>query len=340
MIYPLKISLLFLLFLSFFSCVDKIDLIPEKNRLKAIAINGKIVKGEPSVVSVLVKPIFTFSGDSRTITPVDEVYLENEQGERFIIEDRIAVGQYQQIIDPGFEITYDQKYKLTVQLSDGRVYESPFVSILPNIPIQSLDFEVVQQDRFNPITGSLEARDFIQYKITTPIVEKSSNEHAFLHWKSLKTNRYFIESGTECYTTQSADVNYIGVFDGNRIADDTLRKFPLFRDFIDNSFSDTYYFTILQETLSEEAYQYWNQVGLSINRDGNMFEPVAGLISTNIRNVSGEMDNVQGFFYATEQSLFRIRICPRDVNKSFRSQICNGCPCQRTTPPAFWESCR
>ncbi|MEM9888251.1 MAG: DUF4249 family protein [Bacteroidota bacterium] len=339
MTYILKNLLLLILFLSYFSCVDEIDLAPDEDRLEAVAVNGKIIKGNPSIISVLVQPIFTFTGESRVAVPVNEVYLQNQDGQKYIIENEVAIGQYEQVIDPTFEIAYDQKYQLIVQLADGRVYESSFVQVLRGIAIQSLDFEVVPQDRLNPITNNLESRDFIQYNITTPLTETSSSRKAFLYWSALKTNRYFIESGVECYTTQSADVNYVGVFNGSSISSDTLSEFPIFRDLIDKSFMDTYYFTILQETISEAAYQYWNQINLSINRDGNVFEPTVGLIRTNIRNASGTADNVQGFFYATEQSRFRIRICPNEVNKSFRSQICNGCPCQLTTPPTFWRPC-
>jgi len=337
-----KLSFLLLL-LSCLNCVDEIELIPEKDRLKAIAINGKIGKGEPSVISVLVSPVFTFSGDSRAITPVDEVYLQNEEGQKYIIEDRVAVGQYRQVIDPSFEITYDQKYQLTVQLSDGRVYESAFVEVLPSIPIQSLGFEIVQQDRFNPITNRLEARNFIQYKISTPLVQSSNNDKVLLRWDALKTTRYQTGSSGICYTTQAVDVNYIGLFNGNSLSSDTLINFQLVNDFIDESFSDTYYLSVLQENLPEAAYQYWNQVNLSIKRTGNMFEPVAGLVSTNIRNTAGEKDEVQGFFYATEQDTFNLRICPRDIGLSFSSQTCGDfnmpCPCPTTIPPSFWVNC-
>ncbi|MEL6719236.1 MAG: DUF4249 family protein [Bacteroidota bacterium] len=322
------------------SCVDEIDLVPEKDQLKGVAINGTLVKGSPSFISVLVKPIFTFTADSRGLVPVDEVYLLNEQGQQYLIEDRIDIGQYWQRIDPSFELDYNSRYQLKVQLSDGRTYESDFIEILPSLPITSVDFDIVQVDRLNPVTGTLQKRDFIQYNINTPLVEKATDEKALLYWKVFKTNRYQIEDGRRCYTTQSADVNYIGTFDGNSLASDTLNDFPFFRDFIDDSFSDTYYFTVQQENLPLEAYEYWNQIGLSINRDGNMFEPTAGAISTNISNATGEEDDVQGFFYATERSSFTIRICPEDVGLSFRSQLCDGCPCQSTEPPSFWEACR
>lgn len=343
MSYSLKNLSFSLLLLSFFSCVDEIDLVLEKDRLKAIAINGEIIKGEPSTISVLVKPIFTFTGDSRAITPVDEVSLQNEKGQKYIVEDRVAVGQYQQVIDPSFEITYDQRYRLVVQLSDGRIYESDFVKVLPSVPIHTLDFEIVQQDKFNPITSRLEARDFVQYNISTPLIYPPNAEKAFLHWKALKTTRYQTSGSGICYTTQAVDVNYIGLFNGNSLSNDTLINFQLVNDFIDESFSDTYYLSVLQETLSEVAYQYWNQVNLSINRTGNMFEPVAGLVSTNIRNATGVKDEVQGFFYATEQDTLHLRICPRDIGLSRSSQTCGDfnmpCPCPSTTPPSFWVNC-
>ncbi|MEM8527738.1 MAG: DUF4249 family protein [Bacteroidota bacterium] len=339
MLIQIRIRFLLAFLLLLASCIDEIELVPEKDQLKGVAINASLIKGDPSIISVLVKPIFTFSGDSRAITPVDEVYLQNEQGEQYLIENRVAIGQYWQRIDPSFDINYEDRYQIVAKLADGRVYESAFVQVRPKIPITSLNFEIIQQNLLNPTTGNLEARDFIQYTISTPVVTSSMGKKPYLRWKSLKTNRYLIEQGIICYTTQSADVNYIGLFDGNQFTTDTLTDFPFFTDFVDGSFSDTYYFTVLQESLTEEAYQYWNQVSLSINRDGNMFEPAAGLISTNIRNASGVEDEVQGFFYATEQSVITIRICPSDVGRSTQIQVCNGCLCQRTEPPLFWELC-
>ncbi|MEM0993014.1 MAG: DUF4249 family protein [Bacteroidota bacterium] len=338
---PSQNFLLFTLWLICFCCIDQVDLVPEKNRLEAVSINGKIVKGNPSVVSVLVQPIFAFSAESRAVTPVSEIYLENEDGQRYDIENQLAIGQYEQVIDPTFEITYDQKYRLVVRLIDGSIYESSLVQVLPSIPIQSLDFEVVQRDLPNLSTGNLEPRDFIQYQLTTPLAQNSSSEKAYLHWKTLKTNRFFIATGAECYATQAANVNYIGIFNGNRTTRDTLIDFPFFSELINNSFlfTDTYYFTILQETVSEEVYQYWREVDLSANRNGNVFESAAGLVRTNISNATGVVDDVQGFFYATEQSRLRIRICPSDLGLSLQGQICDGCFCQSTAPPDFWEAC-
>ena len=78
--------MIFVFFLALISCVDEIELVPEKDQLQGVAINGSIIKGSVTAVSVLVKPIFTFSADSRAITPVDKVYLKNEKGDQYPID--------------------------------------------------------------------------------------------------------------------------------------------------------------------------------------------------------------------------------------------------------------
>ena len=67
--------------------------------------------------------------------------------------------------------------------------------------------------------------------------------------------------------------------------------------------------------MSEGAYNYWNQISQVIDRDGNMFEPPAGRILSNFRNVedNSQAENAYGYFFATQIDTSRLYVAPEDV---------------------------
>ena len=124
----------------FYSCYDKINLIPEENQLLGIAIRGKLLKGNPSEVSVNIQSIFTFSSASRKFVKIESVSIQDTLGREFFLSVNGEIGAYIGFIQPGlteFPIDYFQKYRIQVVTKDNNIYQSDFETLLPAPLIES-----------------------------------------------------------------------------------------------------------------------------------------------------------------------------------------------------------
>ena len=120
----------------------------------------------------------------------------------------------------------------------------------------------------------------------------------------------FMTQPKTCWVTQNIGVTDVGVVNGNELNGNTISDFTLFKRNVSTEFTEGYYFTVFQQSLSKAAYDYWFQVQQSLNRDGNMFEAPVGKIKSNIKNINDENEDVFGFFYATVQDTVRVYVSP------------------------------
>ena len=69
---------------------------------------------------------------------------------------------------------------------------------------------------------------------------------------------------------------------------------------------DGYCFNLIQQSLSEKGYSYWNKVREASVREASIFEPPAGQIFGNITRRDSSTEIVYGYFYASEERRFRV----------------------------------
>lgn len=334
---------LFLFLILTQSCQDKINLLPDKDQLKGVAIQGKLIKGNPSIVQATIEPIFTFSGESRKFLDITSVSLEDEKGNEFFLSLGNTISDYIGLIPTGqtdLEIEFGQKYRLNVLIEGATMYQSDFESLLPVPVIDGLSFEVYEENIRDNI-GDFTPAKFIRFRVTTPLTTPNQSEKSFLKWE---LDRAFTLAGgtnsllTQCYYIDGANIQHVAVVNGNLVNGDMLNGFNFYEDFINFPFAGTYYLTVFQESLSESAFKYWNEVSTITKSDGNMFEAVPGKIRGNFENISNPDEQVYGFFYATSRKSRRIRVCPSQLGFQPPIITCLGFGAS-STPPFYWEDC-
>jgi len=115
------------------------------------------------------------------------------------------------------------------------------------------------------------------------------------------------------------------------------------------------YLNVFQQSLSEGAFQYWDQIDKLLERNGNMFESPVGEIISNFENVVTPNEDVFGYFYATEIDTFHVAVdslftnspgvyCPPPLppppGGGCAVEICCDClqaPISTTTRPEYWQ---
>jgi len=311
------------------SCVDEIDFERPDAIENGIAIQGKLIKGDPSFVQVSVRRVFDFTNEPRLVN-ARRVVLLNEKGDELELSST-AIGIFTAAIpsgDPNFQVDYGDRFRIKVDLFDGRRYESDFDELYPVSPSRSLRATAFKQVRVNDITGAIDSFDVVGFYLNTSLrTPEQGNPRLLFEMEAtykltdspqVYSNRSCFPTrvaGAEaktCYISISPNVNHL-VVDANDIAQEELNDFELFTTPIFNIFAEGYYLSLFQQSLSPSAYEYWSQVNEVVNQEGGLFEAPSGKVISNMHRIDEDVDDVFGYFYVTEQNIQRVYVSPEQA---------------------------
>jgi len=349
-------------------CLDSIDFERPDTIKDGIAIQGKLVKGSPSFVRVTIRKVFDFRTAPRFIS-ARAVTLSDEAGNTIALNSRAEGVFFKEIQedDPTIKIDFDKSYKIRVEVFDDRIFESSLQSILPTPTPSELKVKRVKKNIVDG-TGELVSRDdFVGFTIDTPLAVGSNTENVKLVWE-LEAN-YKITDSPEthgrascavtmierqnkvCYASFSPVTNFVPL-DGTQLNVDAISAFLLYETIITSIFSEGYYLSVFQQSVTDEVFDYWSQVNKITNRIGSIFEAPAGKIASNITNIANPEEETFGYFYATEEKTIRIFVdssfvdnprisCPGMLSLTGQAprECCNCLTLENATTekPIWWE---
>jgi len=354
------------------SCLDEIELDVPRGESEAVVVEGRLIKGNPSSISVSVQRIFAFDGTS-SVLKINNVDLFTESGSVIdLVKD--ADGEFSQVFDDNnpLEILSTERYKLRVELFDGRVVESDFQEIQTTNAEDQLSLSIQPRQIFSEDRGEFVTREKVIVDLQSQISNIQSDPKRY-RWTVERTfkltdspDAYLIRDPNDrqsflmpktCYVTDNVALTSSVLFDGNTSDKDNF----MFEEEIfdgttnDYRYSDTMYLEVVQEALSEGAFNYFDQIAKVLSRTGSMFEPPAGQITSNFTNIDNPEDDIFGYFYVTEQQRTRILVtpdmvgnpaplCPAPTGEGWRPGQCpflDCCDClalpsSSLSPPDFW----
>jgi hypothetical protein len=326
------------------SCRDKIDLAPQRDQLEGISIQGKLIKGNPSVALVEVERVFTFSGDSRKTLPIESVSIFDKAGNERFLSKNNSVSNFIGYIYPNqapLSINYHQDYACRVVLSNGAIYESDFETLLPVPKIEGLEFEIIEKNIKNVILDKFEPAKFARFRVNTPLVVSNNPKKSNLRWVILRTYQQLNGANgatNSCIQSDFANFRHVDALNGSQVAGDFLKKYNFYDEYISFPFGLTYYLTVYQESLTDRAFSYWSEVETLTQQVGSQFEVAHGIVRSNFKNVNDAKEEVYGFFYATSRDVQHLRVCPKDLG--FQPEVGRSTDfCNTPTVPDFWEIC-
>lgn len=337
---PLFLSISVVLSLSLMSgCLDEIDLPVESSLSDAIVVEGQLVYGNPSIARITITRLFDFTANSLQPVNVREVLLLDEQDQSVTLPEK-EPGNYAVTIDTNqsFKVEPGQSYRLQVTTFDNRKIISRPEPLLATPEPGNVGVTLLKKDRLND-DGQIVQDDHLSFTINTPITQSTDGKAARYLWDLEQTFRLtdspdrVIENGKTCYITQTIDVTGVRVLDGNQYPGSSEVAALLYETPVNYFFSEGYYLTVIQHSLSEGAFTYWDQIRQIIDRDGNMFEAPAGTIKSNFVNVDNQESapNIFGYFYATQTDTTHFYVAPEDAGSP--SMYCPW-PANQVPPPS------
>ena len=317
------------------SCIDRIPLETE-GTVDLLVIEGSINNG-PGPYTVTIKRSGDFSEDQLAIQkPIAgaQVRIVAETGE-FSPMTEIDPGIYQ-TSDLSFRGEPGNTYYVEATLDEGRTYRSIPEKLQPVPRIDGIFFDTFQEDRLNSNNVIIE-RDFIRFLVNTSIPDDTENR--YFKWNfsgeyvftEVPDPENPLDPVRQCYLTDIIDLNKIVIFNGLEAEANNLTE-EIFVTELDNKFRTTYCFHLYQQSLTREAYEFWEEVGTLVNRTGSLFEVPPGRIRGNIVNVNEPDEEVLGYFYVTSIDSLRFFFQRRNV-----PDIIIPNPCRDAEPESFPE---
>jgi len=342
MIITTRIDIICLLGLviSLFSCVDKIDFAQPEVIQNAIAIQGKLTKGNPSRVEVEISEVFNFSESPRLIS-AQYVELVDDSGNKVeLVTKEQGIYQLDLLPDMAIDIAYGKGYKIKTALFDGTTYESEFDTLYPVTIPTDIATQKVQELKVNEF-GVIDTLNFITFNTSTEFPVYNGQKINLL-WEIESTFKLsdspaiYLSCPRDCQPTNSqrspktcfinfSPVQNYKTLNTQELSGDKVTDFTIFTTAIKSFiFSEGFYLTVLQQSLSEDAHEYWSTVALLTNRIGSVFQAPAGRINSNIRSIDNEEAVVFGYFFATESNIQRIYVPPALAD--FPQTVCPAFP--------------
>jgi len=316
-----KYFLFFLLTLLFPCCLDEFNFERPDSIKGAVSIQGKLTKGNPSHVKVILREVFDFFNTPRFLS-ASKVYLIDESGNELLLTTR-RQGFFNldiPIDHPFFKVDYGNKYKIRVEGLKGTDYESEYDELFP-APIPD-DFYVQETTiEFLDQFGKETSFDQLNFYLSTPLKAENANTNSRLVWEingvskvtDTPNDRCRVRNDPfpkACYASYPPVKNHL-TFDGMKASKNRVDDVLINESNYTNLFAEGYYMIVYQQSVSETAFNYWEQVGTVVNRTGTVFQEPAGELSTNLRNLNDPDDSsVYGLFYATEEHAIRLYVSP------------------------------
>jgi hypothetical protein len=323
----------YLLILLATACVDRISFDFEKPPNNSISISGYI-SDQPGPYEIRINNVFDIESKESTKIPISvkQLKMSDNKGNSEILSE-VNKGIYQ--TDPsGIKGQVGGVYAITVELFDGRIYESLPDTILPAGSLDSLYLEL--KSKYNSIGEKIYSYDIF----FDASYDANSNNNKFI-WK--QTSTYQVETHPEyaqgaCFwMPEISKCNFVPPCSGYRNTGDNIH--PVFEKLFTCTCCICWYsiynenlilsddhltrrgelngvnasnipldkwtlaykirVEMSQMSLTDNSYHFWKAIRDQKEATGSLFQPITGKIPSNFIQTSGNTTRVEGIFFAT-----------------------------------------
>ncbi len=309
----IRLHIILVLILLCGSCVEPFEPVLEESQ-EVMVISG-MVTDVPGLHTLTVSQSSSYKLPVFQGVDFCTVSVENQEGE-LVHYSNVGEGIYEADLPDSFLDVGDAASLMVITPGD-RVYRSSFDTIHPCPELDSIYWEQGNQETPDPDF----TRPGIQFYLDMSGKPSDSRnifwqvEETWEYWASLFGTHIMWGWGTtekfrsnviyKCWKTYPLDHVYITSTRSQSVNE--LRRLPL--NFVSNEtdrLSVTYSLKVKQQSLSSEAYDYWQRMNYQAVESGGFYEKQPASVIGNIFNVDDPEELVLGSFYATQLKEKRI----------------------------------
>jgi|APTNR8051073442_1049403.scaffolds.fasta_scaffold00319_6 hypothetical protein len=282
------------------SCVDALEFTPTEGE-KLLVVDGKLTMDGGEQVLRLTESFLV--GRSANFPPVTGalVSLRDDLG-RTAIYHETEPGVYK-LDGSVIQGTPGRTYTLRIE-NRGKVYESKPETMPQKIEADSSFFAIGNQN-------------FV-YVYSSINIPADLDKGPFLKWRIdyvYQINEIYcgpFDPTNICYVQEKFGNQLLPILDGSLLArGETAKPFVAVQE-ADKTFGEVVYFNLYMETLTPDAFKYWNKVSLLLTQSGSFFDAPPGAIRGNITNVNNPEELVLGYFYAAPEDVTHVKVLASD----------------------------
>lgn len=324
------------------TCVDPVEFTP-RDEDDLLVVDGRIADNfGPHIVKLTRTEIVGRSSNFPLESGARVSVMENDDQEYFFNE--IKPGEYHL---EGVRGIPGNSYQLRIRLSNGVAYESNPEILPQSIQPDSVFFEF---DRIQTISI------FSQLTIPPTIQKGPYFKWQFDHVYQI-TDLVCgpFDPALSCYFKIPRNNQLLPLLDGSNLARNASVKQLLNEvEVFGTTFGEKNYFTIVQESITADAFDYWSRISRLIIQNGSIFDNPPGGVRGNIFRTDEPNELVLGYFYAASEHIEHIPTLPSDFVPLRINPYCgvagfpptpfpNGCcSCtlitnNRIEKPDYWE---
>lgn len=334
-----KIIILFFGLMFLASCVERYYLDEDVEGLQKIVIDGTLTD---ACGNQYVRISKSSSIDRAVFLPETDCYVSvlSEDGREMIYEET-EEGLY--VFYNEDAVLIGEKYKLIVQTSDSKVYETDFLEVLPCPPVDSLYYDFKTLEGFNASDTLQGIQFYVDFRASDYFghyyrwkIEETYEYHSTWPKKNYFSVNGYVEGPYDystfvCYKTETLD-------DIFTLSTKQLDRNEFIKAELNHVNSRTqrlmynYSLLIKQQSLSEEAYEYWRRIKDNNRSDVNLFETQPSIVQGNIYNRNNPDELVLGYFTVSSESTKRIVVPGLDQLNYDEVFYCSPIPIELVIP--------
>lgn len=270
------------------------------------------------------------------------VWIESEVGARYFAT-QILSGKDVSYRTSQLNLDKLLKYKLCVSLPGGYSYESDLVPIITSPVISSIGFE--RDTVKKSITFHVNTQDLTNstkyYKWTyTEDWEFASHLYTTFMYnpKTFAIDEITYENNIYYCWNKGASKSIL-IASTSHLSQDKVDQMPLVSmGRSDERISILYSIEVTQRAISQEAYQYWDNLRKNSDKIGGLFSPQPSEMTGNIRCISKPSEVVLGYISAGVTASKRFFASHNDMKMFSYSHNCILVEPETEAPPISWSS--
>jgi hypothetical protein len=314
-----KLLFLFFVVTLFFACIDEYNLNFDTEQ-RSYVVDGILTDslGE-QIIEVSLSAIIGYANDN-VLTPVEgcQVSVLDDLGSVYFFLEK-EPGIYARTMKgiPG------RSYQLEVITPDEKTLRSRPETLHPAPPLGTLTSNVYTRDFIN-IAGNNDREERLSLQMNLNV--EGLPEKPYVRWRAEGVYE-LQESSLQariCYIRTRPDLNNIRIFDTSTLPDGNLFDEPFLDVLLDYKFSRKYCVHVLQYSISEEEFRYWQTLKDIVDVDGSLFDPPPGTVRGNLQNINSPDEIVLGYFSVAGVSYQRYFITPASLGLAFIEPRCGS----------------
>lgn len=244
------------------------------------------------------------------------VFIEDEFGNSQSLTESMS-GNYEA---DNLDIDFSLQYRLTVQIMNGKIYQSDFVRPKQSPAIDSVTWRAGQDGVIifvNTHDESGESR-FYQWSFEETWHYRSNYRSVFIADKlaNIVREREPSEMIDVCWRTTSSKSVLLNTT--SHLSTDVVQDFELIRIEPGSiKMSSRYSILVKQKVLTREAFTYWTQIQKTTENLGGLFDPLPGKVTGNITCITEPQYPVLGYFNIVSVREHRIYIDQSELREDY-----------------------